>query len=350
MKRNVVLRDPKRKVLLGFPVREVINAYSPQNPPIGRRPFGTTSPQHIANVQLRFRQKLPNDELNPHYKKNWRRYETVPKENRNNPDSFYYEEFKHGAKAFQQVYIEDMQRLVEYPEPSTLVVDVRSDMNLIKQHIPFSIRIPMEEVGLALQLEPEAFLQMYGIEKPEPGLDIICVSHDGVSSEKALKEFERWGHCAEQLYNFREGTNLLHNENYSDWGDAVEEVGEEDNQNLKYPLPRPDWLSQVGPLHPKYSPYPSEDLEEQLERDESRKWTIPVRGSEVYGKYVMKTADYKHLIDGQWLRARFVPDVKWYDFSHREPFSRWRDVDLSIDKAHRPLGARLNQLWKDDAH
>ena len=350
MKRNSILRDPKRKFLLGHDVREAINAYAPQHPPLGKRPYGTSAPQFIDNVRLRFKQKLPNDELSPHYKKNWRRYDTIPKENRNNPDSFVYEEFKNGGKAFQEVFIEDMQRLIDYPEKGTLVIDVRSDMELIKRHVPFSVRIPLEEVGLALQLEPEYFLQMYGIEKPERGLEIICISHDGVSSEKSLKEFEKWGHSAEQLFNFRGGTNLLFNEGHSDWGSEVEEVSEDGNLNMNYPLPRPDWLSQVGPFHPKYSPYPSEVLTEQLERDESRKWTIPLRSQEVYGKYVKKSSEYKQLIDGQWLRARFVPDVKWYDYSHREPFFRWRDTDLSIDKAHRPYGARLNQLWKDDAH
>eukprot|EP01059_Diplonema_ambulator_P007353 TRINITY_DN16822_c0_g1_i1.p1 TRINITY_DN16822_c0_g1~~TRINITY_DN16822_c0_g1_i1.p1 ORF type:complete len:354 (+),score=48.98 TRINITY_DN16822_c0_g1_i1:41-1102(+) len=340
---------PQRRILKGHKVDEVLNQYNPANPVVGRRPYGVKGEQVVEQFRLMFRQKLVvGDELNPAHVSNWRRYELAPKENRHNPDSFHYEQYKHGGKAFKQVYLEDMQRLCEFPEQGVVVVDVRSDISKIKRHIPFSLRIPMEEVTYALQLTPEQFQAMYGFAPVEKGLEIICVSHDGIASEKALQEFEKWGHSPDQLYNFRGGTNLLHNEDLSDWNVAVEDVDAASYAEGRYPIQRPDYLSTVGPLHEKYWPYPSEDYEEQIRRDNEGTWVHEAKDDPTapIGKFPKKQHVYQQQIDGQWLRARFAADIQWYDISHRESRFRWRDPDLSHDKAFRPAGFRYNQFWR----
>ena len=365
MKSTRCLSDIARRTLEGRPTAEVLNQYNPGNARVGRRPFGVFEASDIETYRLRFRQKLPNDDLNPSIARNWRRYETSAKENRNNPDSFHYEQYRHGGKAFQQVYQEDVERLTRFPEDSSLVIDVRSDFSNIKNHIPFSVRIPMEEVAYALQLQDTAFKSMYGFGKPEVGLDIICVSHDGVSSEKALKEFERWGYNPETLYNFRGGTNALFNETFSDFGDLKEEVDVADSKTQAFPLARPDYNSQVGPFSAKYTPYPPESLEELVRRDNDGSWKVD-KPADIYaptGKYAKTTRDYQQVIDSQWLRARMVvwqccfffslhfynkqADVKWYDNSHREPFMRWREPDLSHDRAYRPSQFQYHQFWRN---
>eukprot|EP01063_Lacrimia_lanifica_P026027 TRINITY_DN3430_c0_g1_i1.p1 TRINITY_DN3430_c0_g1~~TRINITY_DN3430_c0_g1_i1.p1 ORF type:complete len:353 (+),score=103.89 TRINITY_DN3430_c0_g1_i1:48-1106(+) len=352
MKQSRWLLDIERRVLKGRPTAEVINQYAPANPRIGTRPFGQPGPAHHTTYQMRFRSKLSNDELNPMAERSWRKYDLVPKENRNNPDSFHFEQYRHGGKAYQQVFREDLLRLMEFPEKGALVVDVRSDFSQVKQQIPFSVRIPLEEVGYALQLDEAQFQSMYGFAPPEKGVEIICVSHDGVASEKALKEFERWGHPAECLYNFREGTNVLFKESLSDWGNETELVEGKTWEEGNYPLLRPNFISAVGPFNPKHYPYPSEDLDEELRRDTEGSWTVPKRAEDSYplGKHVRKRRAYAQLVDGQWLRAKFVNDLKWYDHSHREPIFRWREPDTSHDKAYRPLAFRLNQSWKTVPH
>ncbi|KAJ9450061.1 hypothetical protein DIPPA_30674 [Diplonema papillatum] len=350
LRATVATLDPKRKVLKGFPTEEVLNQYNPAIPPIGRRPYGDVGHDKIEQYRLRFRQKLSNDELNPIHTSNWRKYELSPKENRHNPDSFHYEQYKHGGQAYQEVFIEDVQRLTEFPEKGVCVVDVRADFELVARHLPFSIRIPFDEVGYALQLSGEQFFEMYGFHPPERGAEIVCVSHEGVASEKALKEFEKWGYPADTLFNFRGGTNALHRENHSDWGgNAAEEEITPDSVKGDFPVTRPDYLAQVGPHNPKYYPYPAESLDEQTRRDETGTWTVTTHAdaSNPTGKHMRKRREYAQLVDGQWLRARFVSDIKWYDFSHRESLFRWREPDLSFDRAFRPTGFRFNQFWRN---
>eukprot|EP01064_Diplonema_japonicum_P018657 TRINITY_DN27355_c0_g1_i1.p1 TRINITY_DN27355_c0_g1~~TRINITY_DN27355_c0_g1_i1.p1 ORF type:complete len:362 (+),score=68.86 TRINITY_DN27355_c0_g1_i1:26-1087(+) len=340
---------PDRRVLKGHKVTEILNQYNPANPAVGKRPYGMHGEATVEQYRLGYRQKLVvGDELNPVHTRNWRRYEVSPKENRNNPDSFHYEHYKHGGKAYKQVFLEDMQRLMEFPEKGLLVVDVRSNMDMVKHHIPFSIRIPMEEVSYALQLTPEQFTSMYGTGDIEKGLEIVCVSHDGISSEKALKEFERWGHAPENLYNFRGGTNMLFNESLTDWGSKVEDVDASSFADGKYPISRPDYLSTVGPLHEKFWPYPAEGYDEQIRRDSEGTWEYKVKPdtTQPVGKHPRKQHAYMQQIDGQWLRARFTSDIQWYDFSHRESRFRWRDPDLAHDRAFRPSGFRYNQFWR----
>eukprot|EP00754_Rhynchopus_humris_P034568 Rhum_TRINITY_DN15902_c0_g1::Rhum_TRINITY_DN15902_c0_g1_i1::g.162408::m.162408 len=346
--RTQCLREVKRKVILGRGVPEVLNQYNPGAAVIGTKPFGTHTPETYEYFRLRLRQKLGNDELNPASVMNWRKYELAPKENRANPDSFHYEQYKHGGAAYQQVFHEDLLRLSEYPEKGVVVVDVRSDFSKVKKYIPFSVRIPMEELTYALQLEPKQFEQMYGFAPIEHGAEIICVSHDGVASEKALKTFARWGHSADNLYNFRGGTNVLFDEQHSDFTKAVEDVDSDDHKSGHYPVTRPDWLTQVGPFNPKYHPYPSSNLEEQLRRDDEGTWTSPTvpDTTSPTAKYTKRRNEYQQTVDSHWLRTRLVADVKWYDHTHREPFFRWKEPDLSHDRAFRPMAFRYNQFWK----
>eukprot|EP01061_Rhynchopus_euleeides_P008564 TRINITY_DN17713_c0_g1_i1.p1 TRINITY_DN17713_c0_g1~~TRINITY_DN17713_c0_g1_i1.p1 ORF type:complete len:377 (+),score=79.15 TRINITY_DN17713_c0_g1_i1:50-1132(+) len=343
------LENPvKRRTLEGRPTAELLNQYNPAVARQGSRPYGVHDPADIEQYRLRYRQRLPTDELNPVIHRNWRRYELLPKENRNNPDSFHYEHFKHGGKAYQQVYHEDLLRLMKYPEKNVLVVDTRSDFSQVKQHIPFSVRIPMEEVTYALQLAEGPFQKMYGFAPPQQGVEIICVSHNGIGSEKALKEFERWGHPADHLYNFRAGTNLLFGENLSDFGSLTEDVDVGDFKSVNYPLFRPDYLSEAGPFAPKYSPYPPEELDELLRRDNEGTWKVdkPADAASPVGKYAKTRREFQQTIDSLWLRARMVADVKWYDFKHREPFTRWREPDLSHDRAFRPGTHQYWQFWR----
>eukprot|EP01062_Namystynia_karyoxenos_P017832 TRINITY_DN16605_c0_g1_i1.p1 TRINITY_DN16605_c0_g1~~TRINITY_DN16605_c0_g1_i1.p1 ORF type:complete len:409 (+),score=117.84 TRINITY_DN16605_c0_g1_i1:87-1229(+) len=344
----------QRPLMCGRPVAEQLNQYNPANPRFGTRPYGHAPAKRIEEFRLRYRQKLPNDELNPAHGANWRKYEMVPRENTHNPDSFFYEHYVNGARAYQQVFLEDVLRLMEYPEEGIQVVDVRSSAAKLTHHLPFSVRIPHEELDYALQLPPEGFFQMYAFHAPQPGCELICVSHDGVASEKALRAFERWGYPDYTLFNFRGGCNELFAENFSDWDYDTEHIPAKPWESVgMYPL-RPDWLEQIGPVHSKYTPYPDEDLDKQKAVDDSGEWDHSEPkggvGQGPVGAYVRQKREYMQQIDGQWLRSRLLSDVEFYDRQHRELPSRWREPDLTLDRAWKPGTFRTNQFWRTQAH
>eukprot|EP01065_Artemidia_motanka_P013213 TRINITY_DN17286_c0_g2_i1.p1 TRINITY_DN17286_c0_g2~~TRINITY_DN17286_c0_g2_i1.p1 ORF type:complete len:406 (+),score=131.14 TRINITY_DN17286_c0_g2_i1:116-1219(+) len=350
--RTAALREMsyQRPILKGGPVPtgEVLNQYNPANSVVGAKPWGSarTAEQH-KEFLLRHRARV-GDMPNPTIPMNWRKRDLVPKENEHNPDAFFYEHYVNGGRAFQQVFAEDVLRLVEFPEEGIQIVDVRSNAAKLTHYVPFSVRIPHEELDSALQLPDSAFFKMYAFHKPRVGCEIVCISHDGVASEKALQAFERWGHPHYCLFNFRGGTNELFSEDLTDWEETVEEISPGDVNSVPYPVSKVDWLDKIGPLSPKYSPYPSPDLEVQKERDSGGSWevkrTLGGRGPGPLGTYVRPTRSFKMQVDGQFLRAQMVTNVEWYDHNHRELFSRWREPSIALDRA-RLGGSRTGQFW-----
>ena len=118
-----------------------------------------------------------------------------------------------------QVYRKDMDRLVECPEPHTIIVDTRTDTAKMHAWVPHSVWLPRDEVEYALQLNDSEFLEMYAFPKPKTHDDIIVLSHNGLASEQAGWEFKKAFYC--HVYNYRAGTNELLGEQYTDM--AVEE-------------------------------------------------------------------------------------------------------------------------------
>lgn len=106
-----------------------------------------------------------------------------------------------------QVYLKDMLRLTECPEPHTYVIDCRTDTAKMHNHVPNSYWLPRDEVEYALQLNAEEFLEMYAFPKPRHDEDIILFSHNGLASEQAGWEFKKAFY--QHVYNYRGGTNEL---------------------------------------------------------------------------------------------------------------------------------------------
>ena len=118
-----------------------------------------------------------------------------------------------------QVYLKDMLQLAQYPEPSTWVIDVRTEPSRMHRWFPHSNWLPRDEVDYALQLDEAEFIEMYGFRKPPQTDDVILLSHDGRAAEETGWEFKKCYYT--HVYNFRGGTNELYNEKYEDFGGAM---------------------------------------------------------------------------------------------------------------------------------
>lgn len=113
-----------------------------------------------------------------------------------------------------QVFGKDILRLMEYPEPHTVVIDCRTDTAKMHSWIPHSVWLPRDEVEYALQLKEDEFLEMYAFPKPKRQEDVVLISHEGLSSEQAGWEFKKAFYT--HVYNYRGGTNELLGEQYKD--------------------------------------------------------------------------------------------------------------------------------------
>ena len=115
----------------------------------------------------------------------------------------------------QQVFLKDMLQLARYPEPDTVIIDVRMNTEKMHHWIPNSNWIPRDEIEYALQLSETEFKELYGFHPPRQGDNIILVSHNGYASEQAGWEFKK--QYFPSVFNYRAGTNELFGESYLDF-------------------------------------------------------------------------------------------------------------------------------------
>lgn len=114
-----------------------------------------------------------------------------------------------------QVYLKDVLQLVQFPEPSTVILDTRMDPAKMHRWVPHSHWLPRDEIEYALQLSDEEFTDMYGFSKPDRGHDLIVVSHNGLASEQSGWELKKAYY--RHVYNYRGGSNELFGEKYVDF-------------------------------------------------------------------------------------------------------------------------------------
>uniref|UniRef100_A0A4W5MKK4 Thiosulfate sulfurtransferase like domain containing 3 n=1 Tax=Hucho hucho TaxID=62062 RepID=A0A4W5MKK4_9TELE len=84
---------------------------------------------------------------------------------------------------------------------TSVVIDVREPWELREYgNIPGSINIPLGQVNIALQLNPEEFKEKYGGDMPQPTDHIVFSCLAGIRSQKALDQAVSLGYKAVQHY------------------------------------------------------------------------------------------------------------------------------------------------------
>ncbi|KAK6326028.1 hypothetical protein J4Q44_G00016720 [Coregonus suidteri] len=82
-----------------------------------------------------------------------------------------------------------------------VVIDVREPWELREYgNIPGSINIPLGQVNIALQLNPEEFKEKYGGDMPQPTDHIVFSCLAGIRSQKALDQAVSLGYKDVQHY------------------------------------------------------------------------------------------------------------------------------------------------------
>uniref|UniRef100_A0A3P8SS04 Thiosulfate sulfurtransferase like domain containing 1 n=1 Tax=Amphiprion percula TaxID=161767 RepID=A0A3P8SS04_AMPPE len=89
----------------------------------------------------------------------------------------------------KEICYEELKTLVGKSQ-NLLVVDVRSNEEVAKGHIPGSIHIPVDTVEAEFSLSPEEFKAKYGVTKPPPDapeLVFHCMMgrRGGIATDKA---------------------------------------------------------------------------------------------------------------------------------------------------------------------
>lgn len=177
-----------------------------------RRPFLLRMSDKRCRLHM-----MIDEEINPREWFNFQPKEFLP--------NYYYDRHKFLFEQTQwshmhhllchQVYLKDMMQLLEHPEPTTVIIDCRTEPTKMHRWIPNSNWLPRDEIDYALQLMPDEFLAMYGFPKPALADDVILVSHCGHASEQTGWEFRKaYFH---HVYNYRAGTNELFGEEYQDY-------------------------------------------------------------------------------------------------------------------------------------
>ncbi|KAH9921948.1 endoplasmic reticulum protein [Epithele typhae] len=71
------------------------------------------------------------------------------------------------------------------PSPDSYLVDVREPDEVIQGSIPSSVNIPLTVFSNALQMDPEAFKQQFGFEKPRKDQEVTFYCRSGKRSTTA---------------------------------------------------------------------------------------------------------------------------------------------------------------------
>ncbi|NP_001134583.1 thiosulfate sulfurtransferase/rhodanese-like domain-containing protein 3 [Salmo salar] len=84
---------------------------------------------------------------------------------------------------------------------TSVVIDVREPWELREYgNIPGSINVPLGQVNIALQLNPEEFKEKYGGDMPQPSDHIVFSCLAGIRSQKALDQAVSLGYKDVQHY------------------------------------------------------------------------------------------------------------------------------------------------------
>lgn len=87
-------------------------------------------------------------------------------------------------------HFEDVKSLIQKPNPSKILVDVR-EPNEVKQHaLPTAINLPLKTAPGALSLKPEEFEDVFHFKKPSTDKELIFFCAAGVRA-KAAEELAR---------------------------------------------------------------------------------------------------------------------------------------------------------------
>ncbi|KAJ8354060.1 hypothetical protein SKAU_G00216270 [Synaphobranchus kaupii] len=90
-----------------------------------------------------------------------------------------------------------------------VVIDVREPWELREYgNIPGTVNVPLGQVNLALQLNPEEFKEKYGGDKPSHSNNVVFSCLAGVRSKKALDEAVSLGYCNIILVDGKNGQSM----------------------------------------------------------------------------------------------------------------------------------------------
>ncbi|PIS49045.1 hypothetical protein CJI97_005209 [Candidozyma auris] len=89
---------------------------------------------------------------------------------------------------------DDMKKLVEKPDPSTVILDVREPVEFQEGHIPGAHNVPFKSSPGALDLSEEDFEDAFGFKKPSKDSELVFYCLGGVRSTAAEELAHSFGY------------------------------------------------------------------------------------------------------------------------------------------------------------
>ncbi|KAL5534322.1 hypothetical protein ACEPAG_784 [Sanghuangporus baumii] len=89
---------------------------------------------------------------------------------------------------------EQVKPRTEQPSPDAYLIDVREPDEVILGSIPSSVNVPLSVLADSLHLNPVAFKERHGIEKPKRNQEIVFYCRSGKRSATAADIAQKYGY------------------------------------------------------------------------------------------------------------------------------------------------------------
>ncbi|KLO13935.1 Rhodanese-like protein [Schizopora paradoxa] len=95
---------------------------------------------------------------------------------------------------------EQVKPRTEQPSPDAYIIDVREPDEVIQGSLPSAVNLPLSGIADSLHLNPVAFKEKHGFEKPKRDQEIVFYCRSGKRSASACDVAKRNGYT--NIYNY----------------------------------------------------------------------------------------------------------------------------------------------------
>ncbi|TFY69061.1 hypothetical protein EVJ58_g634 [Rhodofomes roseus] len=96
---------------------------------------------------------------------------------------------------------EELKPKTQQPSPNKYLIDVREPDEVLQGSIPSSVNLPLSVLPESLHLNPAAFKQKFGFEKPRLSQEVVFYCRSGKRSATACDVAKRNGYT--NLFNYQ---------------------------------------------------------------------------------------------------------------------------------------------------
>lgn len=104
------------------------------------------------------------------------------------------------TRCYRKYSYEDVKKLVEKPESSKVLVDVREPAELKECSLPTSINLPLKTAPGALGLPAEEFERVFEVKKPPLESELVFFCRRGIRAQAAEELARSFGYTKTGVY------------------------------------------------------------------------------------------------------------------------------------------------------